>query len=109
MATPDDSQIGTQPCVCRSPAELALAERLLAAARAGADVRGRKVRRLKAAIKVRVYENDLKFTVAMERLVAAAREPVPPKAGHLRPSRPKPDAHAGRPAQPVGPKQLPRP
>ena len=71
MATPDDSQIGTQPCVRRSPAELALAERLLAAARGGADVRARKVRRLRAAIKVKAYENDLKLAVALENMLAA--------------------------------------
>lgn len=41
---------------------------MLAALRRGSDVRLRKVRRLKAAIKVRAYENNLKFQVAVERL-----------------------------------------
>ena len=70
MATPDDPQTRTQP-VARSAADLTLAERLLAAARGGADVRGRKVRRLRAAIRVRAYENDLKLAVAVENLLAA--------------------------------------
>ena len=55
----------------RSRDELALAERLLAAARSGADVRARKVRRLRAAIKVKAYENDLKLAVAVQNMLAA--------------------------------------
>src|SRR3954447_23226907 len=58
----------------RSRDELALAERLLAAANGGADVRARKVRRLRAAIKVRAYENDLKLAVALERMVESLGE-----------------------------------
>ncbi len=52
----------------RSQADLDLGRRMLAALRRGSDVRLRKVRRLKAAIKVRAYENNLKFQVAVERL-----------------------------------------
>ena len=37
--------------------------------RAGLDQRARKVRRLRAAIKVGVYENDLKLHIAIDRLI----------------------------------------
>jgi len=59
----------------RSEADLDLARRMLAALRSGADMRLRKVRRLKAAIKVRAYENNLKFQVAFDRLRAAVLAP----------------------------------
>lgn len=52
----------------RTAAERALAENMLQRLRSGADVRARKVRRIKAAIKVRHYENALKLAVAVERL-----------------------------------------
>jgi hypothetical protein len=57
----------------RSPSDRALAERMLERLRLGSDVRSRKVRRLKAAIKVRHYENALKLTVAIERMTRAAK------------------------------------
>jgi hypothetical protein len=38
--------------------------------RAGLDRRTRKVRRLRAAIRVGAYENDLKLHIAMDRLLA---------------------------------------
>ena len=57
----------------RTVAERALAERLLEKLRDGADVRSRKVRRIKAAIKVRHYENALKLAVAIERMSGAAK------------------------------------
>jgi len=38
--------------------------------RAGLDRRTRKVRRLRAAIRVGVYENDLKLHIAMDRMIA---------------------------------------
>lgn len=38
--------------------------------RAGLDRRTRKVRRLRAAIRVGVYENDLKLHIAMDRMLA---------------------------------------
>lgn len=56
----------------RSEADRDLASRMLAAAGEGKDVRARKVRRLRAAIKVRAYENELKLAVAFERLRADA-------------------------------------
>jgi hypothetical protein len=65
---PANKPRGAKPL--RSEAELDLARRMLAALHCGTDLRVRKVRRLKAAIKVRAYENDLKFQVAFERLRA---------------------------------------
>ena len=57
-----------QPGEARTPADLSLARRMLAALRDGADLRKRKVRRLRAAIRVRRYENALKLQVALDRL-----------------------------------------
>ena len=54
----------------RSEADLDLARRMLAALQGGTDMRLRKVRRLRAAIKVRAYENDLKFQIALHRMRA---------------------------------------
>ena len=59
--------------VARTPAERALAQRMLEQLRTGADVRSRKVRRIKAAIKVRHYENALKLAVALDRMSGAAK------------------------------------
>lgn len=53
----------------RTAADRELALRMLEALMAGSDVRARKVRRLKAAIKVRAYENELKFQVAFDRML----------------------------------------
>jgi hypothetical protein len=61
------------PTPHRTEADLDLAQRMLAALQKGSDLRLRKVRRLKAAIKVRAYENDLKFQVAFERLRASVK------------------------------------
>ena len=52
----------------RSPADLSLARRMLAALRDGADLRKRKIRRLRAAVRAARYENALKFQVALDRL-----------------------------------------
>ena len=57
----------------RSEADRALAAAMLDRLRGGADVRGRKVRRIKAAIKVRHYENALKLSVAVERMAGAVK------------------------------------
>jgi hypothetical protein len=74
MPLPEQTQAGDEPAARaagRSSADVALADRLLAATHRGADVRARKVRRLRAAIKVKAYENDLKLAVAAEKLMAA--------------------------------------
>ena len=47
----------------------AMVEEFLTALREGADFRGRKVRRLRAAIRARAYENHLKLQVAGDRLL----------------------------------------
>ena len=49
-----------------------LAARMLAVLRAGRDVRARKVRRLRAAVRARAYENPLKLHVALERMAEDA-------------------------------------
>ncbi len=64
----------TREAAPRTPAERALAQRMLQQLRGGTDVRARKVRRIKAAIKVRHYENALKLTVALDRLVGAVKQ-----------------------------------
>ena len=61
------------PAAPRTAAERALAEQMLERLRGGADVRFRKVRRIRAAIKVRHYENALKLAVAVERMAGAAK------------------------------------
>jgi hypothetical protein len=48
--------------------DLALAERMLAALRSGSDVRRRKVRRVRAAVRALAYENPLKLHVALDRV-----------------------------------------
>ena len=58
----------------RTPAEYDLVHRMLTAANAGADLRVRKVRRVKAAIREQAYENDLKLEVALQRLQDRVRE-----------------------------------
>jgi hypothetical protein len=68
------------PAAPRTAADRAAAARLLAAAKTGADVRGRKVRRVRAAIRARAYENDLKLAVAVERLCEAVIEGNAPGA-----------------------------
>ena len=61
--------------------------RLLAALRCGADLRGRKVRRLRAAIRARRYENRLKLEVAADRLADDLLAP-PPALAPLPPDTP---------------------
>lgn len=68
-------ELPPKPAATRTDADHALVDRLLTATRAGVDVRARKIRRLKAAIKVGVYENDLKLDVAVERLLDALSDP----------------------------------
>jgi hypothetical protein len=52
----------------RSNEDRAAAEKLLAALRGGADVRRRKVRRVRGAVRAAAYENPLKLHVALDRL-----------------------------------------
>jgi hypothetical protein len=54
----------------RGSAERTAAACMLKRIRAGLDRRTRKVRKLRAAIRVGAYENDLKLHIAMDRLLA---------------------------------------
>jgi hypothetical protein len=54
----------------RGSSERNAAACMLKRIRAGLDRRTRKVRRTRAAIRVGVYENDLKLHVAMDRMLA---------------------------------------
>ncbi len=50
--------------------------RMLAILKTGGDARPRKVRRIKAAIKVASYENDLKLQIAIDRMSREMEEAV---------------------------------
>jgi hypothetical protein len=54
--------------------EQPMADELLAALRAGADFRERKVRKLRAAIRASAYENHLKLDIACDRLISELLE-----------------------------------
>ena len=54
--------------------EQPLVDEFLAALRAGGDVRDRKVRRLRAAIRAQAYENHLKLEIACDRLATEILE-----------------------------------
>lgn len=45
-------------------------KKMLHSLKAGADVRSTKVRRLRAAVRARRYENELKLSVAADWLIA---------------------------------------
>lgn len=53
----------------REAGELDLAQRLMESMRHGADLREFKVERLRSAIGSDAYENDLKLSVAVDRLL----------------------------------------
>jgi hypothetical protein len=53
----------------RAAADRKLAAAMLALLRDGADLRRRKSRRLRGAIRARIYENDLKFQIAIDKMV----------------------------------------
>jgi hypothetical protein len=50
--------------------EKALAAKMLRRLREGYDLRTRKTRRLRAAIRVERYENELKLQIALDRLIS---------------------------------------
>ena len=60
----------------RSKQDRVAAEKMLGALRSGADVRRRKVRRLRGAVRAAAYENPLKLHVALDRLAAELGGPV---------------------------------
>jgi hypothetical protein len=53
----------------RPAADVATAQRLLALLRCGRDARTTKVRRLRRSVRADTYENDLKLSVAIDRVV----------------------------------------
>jgi hypothetical protein len=68
----------TGPAVrARSDSEEAVARRMMELLRAGADVRARKVRRLRAAVRVKAYENQLKLSIAVDRMLQQTIEQDP--------------------------------
>ena len=71
--TKSTKRAGRSAAASRTAADRALAERMLQRLRGGGDLRTRKVRRIRAAIKVRHYENALKLAVAIERMTGAAK------------------------------------
>jgi hypothetical protein len=52
----------------RSRAEQALARRLMALLKSGADTRVGKVKRIRQSVRTRSYENELKLSVALDRM-----------------------------------------
>ncbi len=62
----DDRQ--TMPPAARSAADVATAARFLDLLRAGRDARPAKVRRVRRSVRTHTYENDLKLTVAVDRV-----------------------------------------
>ncbi len=57
------------PLPARSSDDLATADHLLALLRAGTDARTDKVRRLRRSVRTGAYENDLKLSIAVDRVV----------------------------------------
>ena len=53
----------------RSPHEQSAAAGLLQKLRAGQDLRARKTRRLRGAVRAERYENDLKLAIALDKLM----------------------------------------
>jgi hypothetical protein len=72
-----DADETPQAPALRSESEEATAKRMLELLRAGADVRARKVRRLRAAVRVKAYENHLKLSIAVDRMVRRTLEQDP--------------------------------
>ena len=52
----------------RPAADVSAAEHLLSLLRAGADAREDKIDRVGQSVRARTYENDLKLSIAVERL-----------------------------------------
>ncbi len=53
----------------RSAEDLAAAQRMMGILRAGGDARRAKVRRVRQSVRTHTYENDLKLSVAVDRVV----------------------------------------
>ena len=68
MNPPADPHL-TPATAPRSAADVATAERLLGLLRSGRDARTTKVRRLRRSVRTDTYENDLKLSIAVDRVV----------------------------------------
>ena len=73
----DQSARQIAPVRTRSESDEAVARRMMELLRAGADVRARKVRRLRAAVRVKAYENQLKLSIAVDRMLNETIEGEP--------------------------------
>jgi hypothetical protein len=72
--TPDQEVDRLAQATLRPDADAETARRMMQLLRAGADVRASKVRRLRAAVRVKAYENQLKLSVAVDRMVRRTLE-----------------------------------
>jgi hypothetical protein len=76
--------------------------RLLRVLKTGGDLRQRKIRRMRAALRAKRYEydNDLKLSIALDRLIAHATEDVPvPVKLKMKPKGRKPRRTTTAPAE----------
>jgi hypothetical protein len=53
----------------RSRTDRALARRLMSLLKSGSDTRIKKVKRIRQSVRTKSYENDLKLSIALERMV----------------------------------------
>jgi hypothetical protein len=67
---PGTSETKTAPAgtAKRSRTERSLVKRLLGVLKSGGDTRSGKVKRVRASVRTRTYENDLKLSVALDRM-----------------------------------------
>jgi len=52
----------------RSRADRTTVKRLMSLLKTGADTRTKKVKRIRASVRTRSYENELKLSIALERM-----------------------------------------
>jgi hypothetical protein len=57
------------PAAKRSRGDRAVAKRFLSLLKSGADTRVSKVKRIRQSVRTRSYENELKLSIALERMV----------------------------------------
>jgi hypothetical protein len=59
----------SQPKPRRSRADRAAVKMFMSLLQAGSDTRIKKVKRIRQSVRTRAYENELKLSIAMDRLV----------------------------------------
>jgi hypothetical protein len=62
------ASVGTADKHRRSGAEVALMRQFLSVLKSGGDARLKKVKRIRQSVRTRSYENDLKLSIAAERM-----------------------------------------